>query len=448
MTSLNAEFMKHMKSEVPDFDEIVNLLNKKADINCKDNHHNVVLYYACDRDNPDLKIIKYLVENKADMNYKNRYENNPLLISVMKCHFEVVKYMSENGANLNLRRYTDKGHSLLLACGFDKQYKKEIIEVLVKNKANINFQDEEGFTPLYYACTRPNPSFEVIKILIDNKADPNIKANNTHTPLYTCCTNPSTTNEMIKYVVNGKGDVRMRTKMLETPLYAVCNKMSINLDMVKFMVENKGDPNHKPLDGKTPLFQSCTNPNKRFEITKFLVDAKGNPNIQAPDGYSSFLVSCNVGKISLETIKYLVEVGNANVNLKNKKNENAIYLLMKSRDDYSDVLKYLLSIGVDPDCKSTDGPTALILSAQHYNCYRMLAEIILKKNPQKTIPNYRPQNNNTNATKPKSNDNKNDNKNNNNNNVPNKQIKDESNEIWKILKFIQPKNSKNNYFHY
>jgi uncharacterized protein len=92
---------------------------------------------------------------------------------------------------------------------------KEITEVLIKNGANVNFQDAFGIAPIHGAA-RTN-RLEVIKLLLDNKADINI---------------PTT---------SGK----------ETPLHYAARFN--NPDIVKFLLEKGAVKDAKDASGNTPL---------------------------------------------------------------------------------------------------------------------------------------------------------------------------------------------------
>lgn len=92
---------------------------------------------------------------------------------------------------------------------------KEITELLIKNGANVNFQDAFGVAPLHGAA-RTN-RLEVIKLLLENKADINL---------------PTTT---------GK----------ETPLHYAARFN--NPDIVKFLLEKGAVRDAKDASGSTPL---------------------------------------------------------------------------------------------------------------------------------------------------------------------------------------------------
>ena len=92
---------------------------------------------------------------------------------------------------------------------------KELTELLIKNGANVNFQDAFGVAPIHGAA-RTN-KLDVVKVLLDNKADVNL---------------PTTT---------GK----------ETPLHYAARFN--NPDIVKFLIEKGAKKDTKDVSGNTPL---------------------------------------------------------------------------------------------------------------------------------------------------------------------------------------------------
>ena len=56
-----------------------------------------------------------------------------------------------------------------------------IVQNLLQNKANINAQDQNGWTPLYFACYYGKT--ENVHVLLNSNADPNIHNNDNESPL-------------------------------------------------------------------------------------------------------------------------------------------------------------------------------------------------------------------------------------------------------------------------
>ncbi|WP_307972317.1 ankyrin repeat domain-containing protein [uncultured Brachyspira sp.] len=76
------------------------------------------------------------------------------------------------GANINIK--DDKGNTPLIIASYNGH--KEIVSMLIKNKANINDRNNEGDTAVMEACKQKN--MDIIAILIKNGAKLEIKLNN------------------------------------------------------------------------------------------------------------------------------------------------------------------------------------------------------------------------------------------------------------------------------
>jgi len=117
------------------------LINNGADVYKKDSENRSVLHWTCYSNN--IKVVKYLLDYGMDVNDCTNKQNSPL-------HF--AEYAS-----------------------------KELIEILIKNGANVNKQDSYGRTPLH--CFKYTGNKEGIKLLLENGADINIVDSNNETYL-------------------------------------------------------------------------------------------------------------------------------------------------------------------------------------------------------------------------------------------------------------------------
>lgn len=61
----------------------------------------------------------------------------------------------------------------------------EEVIAFIKEGANIDAQNNHGWTPLFLASMRRNE--EIVEVLLANGADPNIKTVDGMTPLHTAC---------------------------------------------------------------------------------------------------------------------------------------------------------------------------------------------------------------------------------------------------------------------
>jgi hypothetical protein len=115
-----------------------------------------------------------------------------------------------------------------------------IVQNLLQNKANINAQDHNGWTPLYYACSEGH--IEILDILIDANADLNLISNT---------------------------DTKCSPLMIAA--------LNDHAEIVKKLLEKKSDIDYRDTNGETALYQASYS--GRNEIVDILLKANGNLNI-------------------------------------------------------------------------------------------------------------------------------------------------------------------------
>ena len=187
------------------------LIDSGCDINLRNNKGQTPLYLAVK--NKHKHIVKYLLENKADvhMKYKENASERMYLVrgkdrGKPAWHYVLV----EKGLEPLFLRRTEGGNldvadfGLVLTSGWGKDPPKavrkninemgdtfpdtqsptvlhvasksaslEIVDLLVKHKADINASDADGFTPLHLAAMYGN--IQVVKKLVETNADVNLK---------------------------------------------------------------------------------------------------------------------------------------------------------------------------------------------------------------------------------------------------------------------------------
>ena len=187
------------------------LIDSGCDINVRNNKGQSLLYLAVK--NKHKCIVKYLLENKADvhMKYKENASERMYLVrgkdrGKPAWHYVLV----EKGLEPLFLRRTEGGNldvadfGLVLTSGWGKDPPKavrkninemgdtfpdtqsptvlhvasksaslEIVDLLVKHKADINASDADGFTPLHLAAMYGN--IQVVKKLVETNADVNLK---------------------------------------------------------------------------------------------------------------------------------------------------------------------------------------------------------------------------------------------------------------------------------
>lgn len=199
--SLNLAFASAL--EYKHFEVAKYLLDKGADPN-KENNTITPLEESCLEGN--LEAVKFLIDNGASIDGR-RVLGRPLNNAAENGNTEVVEYLIKKGANVNivsnnnnentaLRSAISGGYfdivKLLVENGADLEYKypilnaaaagsKNILEYLIQKGANVNVQNENGYTALMNAAS--HGYIDNIKVLLKYKADASLKNKEGHTAL-------------------------------------------------------------------------------------------------------------------------------------------------------------------------------------------------------------------------------------------------------------------------
>jgi len=139
----------------------------------------------------------------------------PLMDAIFSKNLDQVKELS-NPETVNVKN--NRGQSSLhLACSYSNSETKEIIKVLLENKADPNLREELGFTPLMLAVST---TIDSVEMLLKNGANPNL--------------------------INNYGGTALI-------LAAYFSTLRSSVEIVECLLKNGADPNLNP-DLKTALF--------------------------------------------------------------------------------------------------------------------------------------------------------------------------------------------------
>jgi len=157
------------------------------------------------------------------------------------------------------------GWTALICAAANNDHKSS--ELLIKAGAEVNVQDNLGWTPLMYAAD-VKLGVEMVSLLLDNGADPNIRNNDSDTPLIRAVS--GNYNATIKLLVEKGADIHaIDAKGRSALIIAVVNG---NAEIVSFLLSKGAKLESVDQEGKTPLMWAATKGN--LEIVKLLL-AKG-----------------------------------------------------------------------------------------------------------------------------------------------------------------------------
>ena len=124
---------------------------------------------------------------------------------------------------------------------------KDVAELLLINKADVNAQDNNSNTPLHVAAFYGQK--EVLELLLANKANVNAKESDGTTPLLVAVQHGY--KDMAELLLASKADVNAEDNYGSTPLHAAARHGY--KDMAELLLVNKADVNAKSNNGGTPV---------------------------------------------------------------------------------------------------------------------------------------------------------------------------------------------------
>ena len=177
--------------------EIVGLLlGNKADVNASDKNGDTPLHVAAGSGRKDM--VEFLLDNKAEVNAKDNAGNTPLLKTTAFVGFtNVAELLLARGAEVNATNNVGKTalHQAVYWCN------KDMVTMLLSNKANANAIDQHGWAPLHKAAdiavSNRKDAVEIVKLLLANKADVQAKDKNGLTPLHWAAGNSKDVTELL-----------------------------------------------------------------------------------------------------------------------------------------------------------------------------------------------------------------------------------------------------------
>jgi ankyrin repeat protein len=190
--------------------EMMKLLLKHGyDLKRSNRYGKTPLHNSCDS-NGGKRTVKLLIDSGANVNSKDSDGRTPLYFAVVRGVFSVVKLLVENGADINIKVNGNTAFQTTIRKfrNFFPDYPK-IAEYLIKSGANVNEEDDEGFTPLIFS-TAKEPIFEAVKLLLENGADANKETHDGFTPLITAVGSHET--KLVEYLIEHGADVNQITK--------------------------------------------------------------------------------------------------------------------------------------------------------------------------------------------------------------------------------------------
>jgi len=258
------------------------LVDNGADVNARDKGGYTPLYYAIW--NEDKNLTGLLIDKGADVNLAPEKDYPLIYYAVWNENIDTVKLLVAKGAKFDVKILEDRT-AFRYAVG---QGSRDIAEFLVskgidastfhvaagmgdlarvKNHieqgADVNTQDELGWTPLYWAASLGQT--EVAKLLIDKGADVRTATTDGGTALHQAAQSGSV--RLVELFISKGADVNAKDKQGATPLFGAAS--AGHSQVVELLIAKGADVNAKTQNNWTPLHRAVLGGHK--DVVEILI---------------------------------------------------------------------------------------------------------------------------------------------------------------------------------
>ena len=176
-----------------------------------------------------------------------------------------VQALLKGNPNLALSRDDEFGNTPLHGAAGTGH--KEVAELLLAGKADVNARNNGGATPLHWAAAGGQET--LVEFLLTNGAQVNAASNDGSTPLH-----GAANGKVAQLLLAHAADVHARKHDSSTPLHAAA--LHGHKDVVELLLTAKADPNAKDSYGNTPLHDAAFG--GHAEVAELLLTAKVDIN--------------------------------------------------------------------------------------------------------------------------------------------------------------------------
>lgn len=257
-----------------------------------------------------MKLVLYKSINVSDANIKKFYNIRLMIIDIVQKNPDEINRRNDVGLT-----------ALMIACGNVTEFSSiKCVKLLIKLKANVNLQDNHGWSALHMASI--NLSTEIIKLLIKCEADINLQNNSRNTALTLMCdvhaTTPSRTLECIRAMLNADADVNIQNDYEKNALMIFCEECACgdpidSLKCIELLINSDIDINAQDHAGRTALIHYCRSriyascpKTHNLECIMLLINSGADVNLEDAYGDNALMHYCATCQFNEESLDIML----------------------------------------------------------------------------------------------------------------------------------------------
>ena len=330
------------------------LIKKGANVNLANSNGETALMKSCEEQYNSSKVLKLLIKSGAHVNAVNKSGESALIIACHYLWFDHMLYKTastllKHRAEINMQD-NDGWSALMRVCQHFADFSRTI-NCLLHNGARVNLQNSEGKTALMIACDDDGYN-ECIPALIDSGADLNLQDNQGRTALMIAYRN-FLDQVYVKLLITNGADIDLQDNQGWTALMFAARK-----GLKELLIKNGPDK-----DVQDELYAIAIDMNGTYyACVEFLIEKGALLDMQDNEGNTALIIAYKNGDGDLFML--LVNKG-ADVNLQNKKGRSM--LMIACDEQHVKCIEFLVEKGVETNLQDNEGSTALMIASRRGN---------------------------------------------------------------------------------
>ncbi|CAC5423324.1 unnamed protein product [Mytilus coruscus] len=356
-----------MEATIQGFLDLVEVL---IDIKCNVNGINYLgkspLFMACEGGH--IAIAKLLLQNDANVCICDYKRMSLLHVSCFKGHVGIVRLLLSKRSKIVKKRKISIYDSTKAVEGDAayNMYNRFIKQTVTVNVSQIDFQDYQGRSPLYFACKGGHT--HIVKLLLELNADVTKCNKRGHSPLILACKGGYT--NIVKLLLGKRANVNKQSMDGRTALHFACKRGSLLI--VKILLENQANISQGGWSLQSPLYEACEG--GQIEVVKLLLKKNADVNQCGKFGQTPLIVACKAGRQNIT--KVLLE-NEADIFKCDKFGKSPLYMACKTGN--TDVVQTLLENGADVNQCDRRKQSPLFVACKEG--FLDIVELLLKTKP-------------------------------------------------------------------
>lgn len=304
--------------------------------------------------------VRKILADGCDVNLENDDGQTALYVASMKSREGIVRILLQHKAIVNTTN-----NPLLVV--------KDVAtaKLLIQANGNLHARDEYGNTPLHKAILIVNK--ELIELYLSFGANIHVTTATGHTALHTQCASfldEPWGSKLTQELIQRGASVNCKDNQGRSPLHLAAINYSLEKEeTIRILIKAGSSLTDLDIQGFNPLHhfisqsRGCSEMDETLAIKFIDILLADEQSVNSVTAIGQTFLHLSISELPFQLLQYLVKKG-CRLNIKDSRGQCLLHYIVDREEEITDVLKYLLNMGLKVDDCDAWGQTALQLAIE------------------------------------------------------------------------------------